>query len=140
MLHPVDECIHLIAVEIFQHHAKEAHLRIRHRFVFSDIHAALDIARFFDDLAHLGEIDRRIFFEQPLLRGYCKYWNNRPEIQRHVRRQETRRAEFLVHQCVPIAAISLIGVRTAEGEARIQAALAGTGWEPALRVVPAWYY
>jgi ssDNA thymidine ADP-ribosyltransferase, DarT len=111
-----------------------------HRFVFSDVHAALDIARFFDDLAHLGEIDWGIFFEQPLLGGYCKYWNNRPDTPRHVRRQETRQAEFLVHQRVPIAAVSLIGVRTAEGEARIRAALAGTGWDPALRVVPGWYY
>jgi hypothetical protein len=110
------------------------------RFVFSDVHAALDIAQFFDDLAHLEEIDWRIFFEAPLLGGYCKYWNNRPETQRHVRRQESRQAEFLAHQRVPIAAISLIGVRTAEGAARIRAALAGTGWEPALRVTPAWYY
>ena len=111
-----------------------------HRFVFSDIHAALGIAQFFDDLAHLEEIDWGIFFEPPLLGGYCKYWNNRPATQRHVRRQESRQAEFLVHGCVPIAAISQIGVRTAAGDARIRAALAGTGWEPVLRAVPAWYY
>jgi hypothetical protein len=111
-----------------------------HRFVFSDVHAALDIAQFFDDLGHLREIDWGIFFEPPLLGGYCKYWNNRPQSRRHVRRQESRQAEFLVHQRVPIGAISLIGVRTAEGEARIRAALAGAGWEPELRIEPAWYY
>jgi len=111
-----------------------------HRFVFSDFHAALDIASFFDDLTCLGEIDWRIFFESPRLEGYCKYWHNRHETPHHMRRQETRQAEFLVHEDVPIAAISEIGVRTLQGQAQIRAALEGTGWNPTVRAVPGWYF
>ena len=110
------------------------------RFVFSDIHAALDYARFFDDLTRLDEIQWRIFFEAPSLEGYCVYWQNRHRPLHHMSRKESRQAEFLVHQQLPIAAISEIGVRTQEGEARIRAALAGAAWKPTVKVVPGWYY
>lgn len=49
-------------------------------------------------------------------------------------------AEFLVHQQLPIAAVTQIGVRTTAGEARIREALKGTGWNPTVRVVPGWYF
>jgi ssDNA thymidine ADP-ribosyltransferase, DarT len=128
-----DDIAHLVV------HA-QAVLVGRHRFVFSDIHAALDYARFFDDLAQLAEIDWRIFFELPQIEGYCKYWQNRHGTPHHVCRLETRQAEFLVHQSLPIAAVSEIGVRTAAGAARVLAALGGTGWNPTVRVVPGWYF
>lgn len=111
-----------------------------HRFVFSDLHAVKDFAEFFDNLSRLGEIDWHIFFESPLLEGYCKYWFSRHTPAHHMLRQETRMAEFLVHQQLPIAAISEIGVRTSQGEARIRAVLGGTGWHPMVRVVPGWYF
>ena len=128
-----DDIVHLVS------HAQTVHADGQ-RFVFSDIHAALDYARFFDDLGKLDEIQWRIFFEPPCLEGYCKYWNNRHSSPHHVSRQESRQTEFLVHQQLPIAAISEIGVRTTEGEARIRAALAGTGWNPTVRVVRGWYF
>jgi hypothetical protein len=55
-----DDIVHLVG------HA-QAVLAAGHRFVFSDIHAALDYAHFFDDLAELTQIDWRIFFEHPQL-------------------------------------------------------------------------
>jgi hypothetical protein len=109
-------------------------------FVFSDFHAVKAYATFYDNLAHLDEIDWRIFFEPPLLDGWSKYFFNRPEPAHHMNRQESRMAEFLVLQQVPVAAISEIGVRTERGEAQIRAALAGTGWNPDIRVVPNWYF
>lgn len=111
-----------------------------HRFVFSDFHAALPIADFFDDLACLDKIDWPIFFEPPLIQGYCKYWFSSHTSARHVRRQETRMAEFLVHEQLPVGAISEIGVKSAQGEARIRAALGGACWQPPIRVVPGWYF
>ncbi|WP_322516447.1 DUF4433 domain-containing protein [Rhodopseudomonas palustris] len=111
-----------------------------HRFVFSDIHAALDYARFFDDLASLAKIDWRIFFEAPLREGYCQYWQNRQSPLHHVRRLEIRQAEFLVHQQLPVAAVSEIGVRTDQAAERVRQALAGSGWNPTVRVVPGWYF
>src|ERR1700722_10985802 len=104
-----------------------------HRFVFTDFHAVKAFASFFDDLVHLDKIDWQLFFEDPCLEGYCKYWHNRHGTPHHVRRQETRMAEFLVHQSLPIAAISEIGVRTRQGERRIRTALNGTGWNPTIR-------
>jgi ssDNA thymidine ADP-ribosyltransferase, DarT len=109
-------------------------------FVFSDIHAARDYARFFDDLRDLDQIEWTIFFEPPLRDGYCIYWQNRHASPQHVRRKEIRQAEFLVHEVVPLAAISQIGVSTAQAEHRVRAALTGTGWTPEVQVRPGWYY
>lgn len=111
-----------------------------HKIVFTDIHAALDYARFFDDLASLNEIDWTIFFETPLREGYCLYWQNRHTPPHHMRRMEIRQAEFLVSNQLPIAAISEIGVRTARAAARVKDAFAGSGWTPEVRVVPGWYF
>ena len=99
-----------------------------------------DFADFFNDLAKLDQIDWRIFFEAPLIEGYCKYWNSRHTPSHHMLRQESRMAEFLVHQQLPIAAISEVGVRTAQGEARVRDSLKGTGWNPTVRVVSGWYF
>ena len=83
-----------------------------HAFAFSNLHAGKNFAEFFNDLNRLDQIDWQIFFEMPQLEGYCKFWNSRPVPAHHSLRQESRMAEFLVHQQVPIAAISEIGVRT----------------------------
>jgi hypothetical protein len=112
----------------------------KHQFVFSNLHAAKDFAEFFTDLAQLDEIDWSIFFEAPLIEGYCKYWNSRHIPTKYMHRQESRMAEFLVHQQLPIAAISEIGVRTAKGEGRVRDSLKETGWNPTVRVVPGWYF
>jgi hypothetical protein len=74
------------------------------------------------------------------MEGWCKYFFSRHEPAHHMLRQETRMAEFLVHQQVPIAAISEIGVRTTQGAVRIRTALNGSGWHPVVRVVPGWYF
>jgi hypothetical protein len=99
-----------------------------------------DFASFYSDLALLGEIDWRIFFEPPLLDGWSKYFFSRHQPAHHLNRQESRMAEFLVYQQVPIAAISEIGIGSAQGEQRIRRALAGTGWNVPIRVVPSWYF
>jgi hypothetical protein len=128
-----DDIVHLVST------AQQIRILTR-PFVFSDIHAALDYARFFGDLAELNEIEWQIFFEEPRRDGYCIYWQNRHTPAHHVRRRETRQAEFLVHECVPLAAISEVCVRTTACESRVRAALAGTGWNPTIRVVAGWYF
>ena len=128
-----DDIVHLVST------AQEIR-RQGKRFVFSDIHAALDYARFFDDLNDLLEIEWQIFFEEPRRDGYCIYWQNRHTPAHHMRRKETRQAEFLVHGEVPLAAITAVGVRTPACEAGIRTMLAGIGWNTSIRVVPGWYY
>jgi hypothetical protein len=111
-----------------------------HQFVFTDFHALKAYASFFDDLAHLDVIDWPLFFERPSIEGYCMFWNSNPKPPHYARRQQTRMAEFLVYKKLPIAAISEVGIRTAAGEARIRAALEGTGWNPTVRTLPGWYF
>ena len=128
-----DDIVHLVST------AQEVQ-RLNLPFVFSDVHAAFDYARFFSDLGQLSEIEWQIFFEDPRRDGYCIYWQNRHTPPHHVRRKETRQAEFLVHDSVPIAAIGEICVRNRESESRVRTALAGTGWTPPIRIVSGWYY
>jgi hypothetical protein len=111
-----------------------------HTFAFSNLHAVKGFAEFFNDLSRLDQIDWSVFFEAPLIEGFCQYWHSRPDPARHALRQESRMAEFLVHQQVPIAAIWEIGVRTNQGETRVRAVLEGTGWQPNVRVVSGWYF
>jgi hypothetical protein len=110
------------------------------RFVFTDLHAALDYARFFGALEDLKEIAWDLFYEQPQLDGYCQYWTSRHTPAKHAQRREIRQAEFLVHQRLPLAAITQIGVRNENMEARVRAALAGTNWRPDIVRHPGWYY
>jgi hypothetical protein len=113
---------------------------INPNIVFTNANAATAIAEFFDDLSKINEIDWSVLLESPRLGGYCTYWNNRHDNPRYVQRMEKRMAEFLVHQDVPLAAIPIIGVRTENGAGRVRSALAGTGWEPTIGVMGAWYY
>lgn len=109
-------------------------------FVFSDANAATALANFYDDLTRLTEVDWALLLEGPCLEGYCRYWHNVPTKPRYVQRMEKRMAEFLAFGFVPVAAITEIGVRTENGKQQVRAALAGTGWNPPVRVVPGWYY
>jgi hypothetical protein len=108
-------------------------------FVFSDFHAVLDYAQFSKDLKDLSRIDWPLFFEQPLRGGYCPYWKN-DSAPHHMRRKETRQAEFLVHQKVPIAAIKGIAACTDTAATRVRTVLQQVGWNVPVKTVPAWYY
>lgn len=109
-------------------------------FVFTDLHAAMDYARYFSDLSQLDEIAWDLLHEQPQLDGFCKYWMSKHTPERYVQRREIRQAEFLVHGRLPLAAITQIGVRNENMEARVRAALVGTNWRPAIERHPGWYF
>jgi len=109
-------------------------------FVFTDLHAALDYARFFRALEDLKELAWNLFYEQPQLDGYCKFWMSKHTPVSYAQRKEIRQAEFLVHERLPLAAITQIGVRNENMEARVRAALAGTNWQPDIVRHPGWYY
>jgi hypothetical protein len=87
----------------------------------------------------MDRIDWPLFFESPNPGGYCQYWQNRPE-PKYMRRKETRQAEFLVHQSVPIFLIREIVVYSIVAEARVRTVLQQVKWEVPVRIVPAWYY
>jgi hypothetical protein len=109
-------------------------------FVFTDLHAALDYARFFDAIEDLDEIAWDLFHENPKMDGYCQYWMSKHTPAKYAQRREIRQAEFLVHGRLPLAAITQIGVRNENMEARVRAALTGTDWQPPIVRHPSWYY
>ena len=89
-------------------------------FVFYDYNATLHFANCYNNLKHLDKIDWDLFYEQPTLDGYCKYWNSRVDNPRYVLRMETRQAEFLVYKSVPLKLMDCVGVCSAEKAAEVE--------------------
>jgi hypothetical protein len=89
-------------------------------YIFYDYNATLDIATCYSDLADIDKIDWKLFFEDPRMDGYCKYWNSRMDEPRYILRMETRQAEFLVHKNVPLSLVDCVGVHNATKAAEVQ--------------------
>lgn len=69
-------------------------------WAFTDRHAELAYARYFDDIEDLDQVDWNVM---PL-----RYWSDTPDVK------EKRQAEFLVHEGYPVAAIESIAVYNSE--------------------------
>lgn len=110
------------------------------RFVFYDYNATLGIATCYNDLSDLDKIDWPLFFEPPHLGGYCKYWKSRIDIPKYVKRMETRQAELMVHERVPLAHASGIGTYDAAKAAQVKAILDGAGITLPVAAKAEWYY
>jgi hypothetical protein len=109
-------------------------------YVFYDYNATLNIATCYSDLKDLDKIDWPLFFEEPRLDGYCKYWNSRIDNPRWVLRMETRQAEFLVHDNVPLDLIKHVGVYNAAKAAEVQEILEDANIKIPVEVKRDWYY
>jgi hypothetical protein len=109
-------------------------------FVFTDYHAVFDWANFYDDLGDLNRINWPLFFEHPLLGGYCKYYFSDETKPKYARRGETRQAEFLIHKTVPISQVVQIAVFDSDALQRVTQQLAKSNWAPPVVIQPAWYH
>jgi ssDNA thymidine ADP-ribosyltransferase, DarT len=109
-------------------------------FVFYDMNASLAYSKAYDDLSHLNAVAWDLLTEPPTLDGFCQYWQSKPESERYAKRMEKRQAEFLVHQRVPLSAITQVGVCNAKALSVAQKALTGSPLEGLLSVRPDWYY
>lgn len=109
-------------------------------FVFYDRNATLAFSQPFTDLARLDTVAWDLLTEQPRLDGFCKYWQNRYNVERYVDRMERRQAEFLVRERVPLDRLVRIGVMDANRAAEVRAILAAGGINLALEVKPEWYF
>lgn len=96
--------------------------------VFTDGHAIMGLSNFYDDLAHLDQIDWEVMKAQ--------YWSQDGTGEMRRRRQ----AEFLVHGHVPWSMVRAIGVHDAKVAGRVAKALSGVSHCPEVRVKPEWYY
>lgn len=92
-------------------------------FAFTDRHAYLAHALFFDDLADLDQV--------PWDAMPAQYWQAV---------KEERQAEFLVHRFLPWAAVVLIGVRSQAIATRVEQILVGQAHKPGVKLQPSWYY
>lgn len=107
------------------HRVKELGLR----FLFTDRHAFSGLARYFDDLAHLDQID------WPLLQH--RDFKRDPEDPGKLERYQ---AEALVHQCVPMSALAGIVCFTDGVRADIEAKLRSLGLALPVHTLPHWYF
>lgn len=91
-------------------------------FWFSDYHPVLADVNFFNHLSDLSKIDWFVINQdtsEGMVGGFCRYWTPnkiengvRVPYDRYARRQETRQAEFLIRNEVPLDRIVKICVRT----------------------------
>lgn len=97
--------------------------------VFTDGHGIMEITDFYDDFAHLGEVD------WPLMKK--KYWNDTVDDPDRKRR---RQAEFFVHGGFPWTLVEAIMVMNNAREAQVQALLQRAAHKPPVSVQRNWYY
>jgi hypothetical protein len=100
-------------------------------WVFTDGHAAMDFSEFYTDPTHFDQVDWKLMQAQ--------YWSDTDDDPDRKRR---RQAEFLVHQCVPWACITGIGVYDAAQQSRVASILdnAPSIHKPTVKVLRKWYY
>lgn len=98
-------------------------------FVFTDRHAYPPMARYFNDVAHLGEID------WPLLQA--RNFKRNPDDPEQIERYQ---AEALIHQHVPVSA--LIGVVCYDKGVKmdLDAQIQADGLQLDVKVLPQWYF
>jgi len=92
-------------------------------WAFTDRHADLGYARYFDDLVNLKEID---WDAMPL-----RWWQDKKEV---------RQAEFLVHGWFPWTCVEKIGVYNDAIAERTTKAIAMAKHQPPVVVETSWYY
>jgi hypothetical protein len=109
-------------------------------FVFYDYNATLDFANCYSDLKYLAKIDWDLFYEAPRLDGYCKFWFSTVNNPKYILRMETRQAEFLVHQSVPLNLMDVVGVYSQEKAAEVQEIFDDAKIKLPVEVKTAWYY
>jgi hypothetical protein len=98
-------------------------------FVFTDRHAYLAAAQFYNDLADLSHIDwallnRRDFKRDP---------NDLGKIERY-------QAEALVHSRLPVSALYAVACCTTEQKGRLEMAAAAAGANIRVLLKPDWFF
>jgi hypothetical protein len=100
-------------------------------FVFSDGHGIAAFTNWFDDLAHLDQVDWDMVYQ--------RYWSDNVN---DMDRQRRKQAEFLIHELCPWNLIQDITVLNAVAKARVEAILNDFPAEQRklVNINPGWYY
>lgn len=97
--------------------------------VFTDRHAYSPLARYFNDVAHLGEID------WPLLQA--RNFKRNPDDPEQIERYQ---AEALVHRHMPISGLIGIICYTQVVKTGLDAQIQAQGLQLDVKVMPKWYF
>lgn len=109
-------------------------------FVFYDRNATLPYSQPFTNLTKLDQVAWDLFMEHPQLDGFCKYWHDRPSIDKYADRMERRQAEFLVRNMVPLVKFTCIGVIDETHAVEVRAILNQAGVNLPVVVKRDWYF
>lgn len=96
-------------------------------WAFTDRHAELGHALYYDDLCQIEEVDWSVM-------DIRKWWGGDSAVR------ERRQAEFLVHEWFPWSSIQRVVTRTEETAERVRSILAQHGAMQSVTVEPSWYY
>lgn len=96
---------------------------LKRPWAFTDRHAELAYARYFDDLQDLHEVRWDVMNQH--------YWRDVAEV---------RQAEFLVHEFFPWTAVREVAVRSSPTQRRLQQILEDADHRPSIALRPQWYY
>ncbi len=112
-----DEIVHLVS-------SVNTAIALGRAWAFTDLHADLGYASYFNSLANLNEVDWNVMA--------LRQWGGDDDVK------AKRQAEFLVRDSFPWSAVEQIGVKSAALAAKVQALLPdGT---PPIAIQPSWYY
>lgn len=96
-------------------------------WAFTDRHAELQYAQYYEDLSQLGQVDWSVM--PPSV-----FWGGKPDVI------ERRQAEFLVYDAFPWNAIERIVVKDRAIAAKALSAMGQAAHQPPVDVDPSWYY
>lgn len=109
-------------------------------YVFYDYNATLNYANCYSHVKDLDKIDWDLFHERPRLDGYCKIWFSDLNNPRYIHRMETRQAEFLIHNSVPLTIMSIVGVYNEAKAAEVREIFEEADIDLQVEAKPDWYF
>ena len=109
-------------------------------YVISTHHAVTMLATFHDTMDGLNDIDWDMFFDPPLIGGYARYFHNPPDKPEYATRRESRQAEILVRDEVPLEFVRGIGVFGGARRQEVEGILDRAGWTVKVDAKPEWYF
>ena len=81
-----------------------------------------------------------MFFEPPLLDGYCRYFHSVLENPKYVKRKEAREAEFLIKNKINLEKILYIAVFNEETQRLVEQKLRFFGLNISVQIKRDWYF
>ncbi|MBE6451723.1 MAG: DUF4433 domain-containing protein [Alphaproteobacteria bacterium] len=109
-------------------------------YVFTNYHAILEYAEFYTNSQDLDKIQWHLFFEPPLLGGYCKIFMNNLSNPKYAKRKEARQAEFLIRDSINIEKILYIAVFNLTAKQVVEEKLRSLELNIDVQIKKEWYF